>query len=500
MKCVIYARVSSREQERDGFSIDAQLKLLRCYAREHSYQIVREFKEAETAKVSGRRQFNIMLEYIRSNLDITNILCEKTDRLSRNFRDIATLDDLMQSHNLTIHYPKEGITLHKDSKSHEKFIFGIKALMAKNYVDNLSEEVKKGMLEKAEQGDYLFRAPLGYKNNLQTRKIEIDPVTAPLLKKLFEWYATGRYSLKGVGVKAYSEGIGFNKPGRKFCAGTVARILQNPVYYGKFRFKGRLMDGNHEPLITKELFDAVQSQMGRLNRPKERKRSFAFRGLLKCGYCGCSMTAQIQQEKYIYYSCTGGRGKCPQKYYREEKVAEMLGGAIRNITLPESLVGWIREALREVHSDEQRFHQDAISSLRKELGKVESRISKIYEDKLDGVISQSDWVRFNEKYSADITKIKQDLNRHLQSGMDYYLTGSKILELAKTAYSQYVSQSIEEKRRLLDFVVYNFKVKDGKFIPEYRQPFDLLAVYKRKETVEKQKTGEVLPVHQLWRG
>ena len=103
------------------------------------------------------------------------LLCEKTDRLSRNFKDIATLDQLINENDLTIILVKENTELSKNSKSHEKFMFGIKALVAKNYVDNLSEEVKKGMNEKAEQGNYPGgNIPYGYKLDKNIGKIEVD--------------------------------------------------------------------------------------------------------------------------------------------------------------------------------------------------------------------------------------------------------------------------------------------------------------------------------------
>ena len=137
-QAVVYARVSSKEQEQEGFSIPAQLKLLREAALRKELQVAREFTDAETAKQAGRSGFNEMLAYLKDNQQVRYLLCEKTDRLSRNFRDIAILDDLMSARDLVIVLVKENAELSKESRSHEKFIFGIKALMAKNYIDNLS--------------------------------------------------------------------------------------------------------------------------------------------------------------------------------------------------------------------------------------------------------------------------------------------------------------------------------------------------------------------------
>src|ERR1700691_3717133 len=93
-QAVIYARASSKDQEREGYSIPAQLKLLREYARMHEFEIVREFLDVETAKIAGRKQFGEMVGFLRENSACRTAIVEKTDRLYRNFRDCVTLEDL----------------------------------------------------------------------------------------------------------------------------------------------------------------------------------------------------------------------------------------------------------------------------------------------------------------------------------------------------------------------------------------------------------------------
>lgn len=93
IKAVIYARVSSEEQKKEGFSIPAQLDLLHDFARKNNIEIIKEFEEAETAKQAGRHKFNEMLKFLKKNKDVKNILCEKTDRLYRNFKDYVDLKD-----------------------------------------------------------------------------------------------------------------------------------------------------------------------------------------------------------------------------------------------------------------------------------------------------------------------------------------------------------------------------------------------------------------------
>jgi len=142
---VIYARVSSKEQEREGFSIPAQLKLLREYAVANDFSILKEFVDIETAKTSGRQNFGEMVHFFEKTKNCRIVLVEKTDRLYRNFRDAVTLEDL----DLEIHLVKEGQIISKDAKSQAKLIHGIQLVLSRNYIENLREEVKKGMREKA---------------------------------------------------------------------------------------------------------------------------------------------------------------------------------------------------------------------------------------------------------------------------------------------------------------------------------------------------------------
>src|SRR5271168_855429 len=186
-EAVIYARVSSKEQEKEGFSIPAQLKLLKEYAAANGFAVAEEYIDVETAKQIGRAAFGAMVAYLRAHPSVRVMLVEKTDRLYRNLKDWVTVDEL----DVEMHFPKEGVVLSRESRSSEKFMHGIKVLMAKNYIDNLSEEARKGMTEKAEQGIWPSFAPLGYRNvtDLDGKKIiEPDQTLAPMITQMFEWY------------------------------------------------------------------------------------------------------------------------------------------------------------------------------------------------------------------------------------------------------------------------------------------------------------------------
>src|SRR5713101_7677459 len=227
---LIYARVSSRDQEREGYSIPAQQKFLRAYAQTHDLEVVREFVDVETAKSGGRKQFGEMVRLFKENPTCRIVLAEKTDRLYRNFRDYILLEDL----EIEIHLPKEGLIISKEAKSQTKLVHGIQVVMARNYIENLREEVRKGMREKAEQGIYPSRPPIGYQNNKLERTIEVDSRKAPIAQRMFDLYASGHHSLASLRKAISGEfGISFGK-------GYLDRVLKNPFYKGQFLWEGKL--------------------------------------------------------------------------------------------------------------------------------------------------------------------------------------------------------------------------------------------------------------------
>src|ERR1022692_4631383 len=203
-QAVLYARVSSKDQEKEGFSIPAQQRLLREYALEKDLAIPKEFIDVETAKESGRAGFAEMLAYLKKHACRT-ILVEKTDRLYRNLKDWSTLDEL----GVTIHLVKENVIIGPDSRSSEQFVHGIKVLMARNYSLNLGEETKKGMLEKARSGIYPSCARVGYLNAvgaLGKRILVPDPENALVITDLFHHFETAKYSIKSLAAQFLREG------------------------------------------------------------------------------------------------------------------------------------------------------------------------------------------------------------------------------------------------------------------------------------------------------
>ncbi len=472
-KAVVYARVSSKEQEKEGFSIPAQLKLLMEYATANDLVVVQEYVDVETAKQTGRAAFGEMVAYLKAHPSVRVMLVEKTDRLYRNLKDWVTIDEL----NVEMHFPREGVVLSRDSRSSEKFMHGIKVLMAKNYIDNLSEEARKGMQEKAEQGIWPTVAPLGYRNvgRLDGKRIiEPDPESAPLIVRLFEWYATGVLSLKDAAKKAKAAGLAYRKSGRPVPVSTVHSILRNSLYMGEFEWNGRLCLGKHEPLITRDLWQRVQGVLDCRYAKKHRcvKHNFAFSGLITCGHCGCSMVGEIKKQRYVYYHCTGYKGRCEEPYVREETIGKKFAELLGRLTFDEEVLIWVSDALRASHADEKNEHEAAVGRLRAEYDRLQGRIHAMYVDKLDGKIDGAFFDRMSAEWRVEQDRCLREIERHQVAEQSYLEEGVLLLELARNARRLFEKQEPREKRRLLNFVVSNCTWKGGTLRATLRQPFD----------------------------
>jgi site-specific DNA recombinase len=439
--------------------------------------------DVETAKQTGRAAFCEMVAYLKAHPAIRVMLVEKTDRLYRNLKDWVTVDEL----DVEIHFPKEGVVLSRESRSSEKFMHGIKVLMAKNYIDNLSEEARKGMQEKAEQGIWPTKSPLGYRNVVGTdgkKIIATDPDVAPIVSKLFEWYATGQYALKEVARKARDAGFIYRRTGASVPVSAVHSILRNRLYTGQFEWNGKLIQGRHQPLVSAELWERVQGILdGRnVSKAKRGKHDFAFSGLIACATCGCSVVGEVKKERYVYYHCTGYADKCQgnpafcrRRYVREEVLEQQFTELLGRLRFDDEVLEWVRESLHASHADERRDHEEAIKRLQGEHKRLGDRINAMYLDKLDGRVDSTFFDKMSAQWREEQNRCLREIERHEAAEQSYMDEGVQILELARNAQKLFERQQPREKRRLLNFILSNCSWEDGEVVAAFRQPFDLLA-------------------------
>lgn len=476
-KAVLYARVSSDEQERQGFSIPAQVKFLKDYAAQNNIKIIKEFTESETAKQSGRKEFNAMVKFLKSSKDVNAILVEKTDRLYRNPFDYGLIDE----NKFEIHFVKEHEILGENASSHQKFVHGLKVLMAKNFIDNLREETKKGLRERAAEGLFPNRAPYGYKNVRNERGksvIEINEETAPFIKRAFEIYSRGDISIRDTATQLLNEGFSYRPYSPRITPGALEDMLKNPFYTGVFRYNGAIMQGVHTPLISNHLFEQVQHAFKKDNKPLYRKHEFLLGNFFTCGDCGCSIVAEIKKEKYIYYHCTWayGNDKCSNhKYYNEQDLLKQLGEAVKAIQIDKNFRKVIYDTIVEINKQEQDFQIANLERLNREAEKVRKEIHMIYQDKLDGNLSTEQWQEENDLRQRRLITIKNRIEAFDETNKKFMDEVNATLELLEDLYSKYLQVSDEMKVKLLKTLLSNCTLKDGKVSYTYKKPFCYIA-------------------------
>lgn len=468
-KAVLYARVSSNDQEREGYSIPAQIELLRTTATKEGFHLVAEFVDVESASQPGRAKFSEMVKFLKKNP--CTILVEKVDRLYRNYKDAIILEDL----GVDIIFIKQGLTLSPDSKSSDKLIHNINVAIAKNYLDNLSEEVKKGQKQKAIQGEYPGGpVPLGYLRQ-NKKEISVNYEIATKIKNLFELYSTGSYSITDLYQEAKKINLKYSKSSRSVVRSEIERILKNPFYCGKFNWSGAVYQGNHPPIVSLQLFDKVQNIFKSRNKPAYSKHNFSYISLIKCGDCGLSVTAEIKKKRFIYYHCTGYANRCKPQYYRQEYLDQQFLDIIKRIAIPVELHDWLKECLELEFKSRKTDITRQKESLQLQKDRLDVRIKKAYQDKLEGKVTEEFWQSVCRDWETELSGINYQI-QNLESLIEINLDWAKeAIELSYLAGKIYLRAEPADKRKLLQSILSNCELKDGSIYPVYRKPFDILS-------------------------
>lgn len=455
LKAVLYARVSSDRQEKEGFSIPAQKKFLREYAQTNNINIVAEFVEPETAKKAGRKQFNEMLKYLRKHPQVRIILVEKTDRIYRNLKDYVTLDEFK---NLEVHLVKEHQIVSDKSTSHEKFVHGLKVLMAKNYIDNLSEEIRKGLKEKCAQGFYPSALPIGYVNEKDAngrKQIVLSP-DAPFIKEIFEKYLMENHSYKS--LAEYMNHAGFFPKKRACTNKTIENILHNEFYTGIFFFKGvKYYDAKHPQIITPELFMQVQNKIQSKYKTVKKKHIFAYSGFIKCAHCGKSLIAELQHGRhnsgdYVYYRCHNCKGIT----IREDKFEDAFhNDVLKKLQFTEEMQQDIIEIAKELVLSENEFAEKSMEELHNRIQLLKRRLSKLYTDRCDGMVDDETYLNMRNQWQLELDKCLVKYEKTNNASDDFIENIENLSNLCKTLPDKYLSKNQEEKRKLMNLVMSN---------------------------------------------
>jgi site-specific DNA recombinase len=449
---VILARVSSKSQEDEGYSLDSQLKLLEGYCEKNGLRVVKVFKIAETAsKTQSRMVFHELLSYI-VKADIYNLAVEKTDRLTRNLRDAVAIDDwLDQNENRRMHAVKEGLVVHKNSKSDVKFIWNIHVSVAKKITDNLREEAMKGWAEKLAQGWLPAVPPPGYKTVPQNgKRIHVpDQETMSLMLRVFEFYLEPSQSIASVATEMKRMGL-VTRKGRPYYKSQVQRILTNPFYIGINHFDGKDYPGAQETFIGKELFDKVQHKLHGGRPSIYAKHNPVLKNLISCKNCHGIVTWQLQKGHY-YGTCQRRSEVCKgRQLLREDKIEAVITKMLNDLVSPtDEVIDWVATAMADRHEADITSKDNLASSIQVQIDRTSRMDSNLYDDKLSGEIVPE---RYSVKH-AELMKQKVELEDRL-SRIDQTL-GQRLqqrlvlLELSQKAAEIYPKKTPEQKRLII---------------------------------------------------
>ncbi|HDQ23204.1 MAG TPA: hypothetical protein ENN28_04560 [Candidatus Uhrbacteria bacterium] len=260
-------------------------------------------------------------------------------------------------------------------------------------------------------------------------------------------------------------------------------MLKNPFYYGEFYWNGKKYTGTHQPLISKDLWDNVQKRLNRYEYKKAIRFNnlpFVFKGLLTCAECGRTITAERKikpsGKEYVYYRCTKYKRECSQKPVSEETLDKQIVEALKGLKLPDKTILYLKEALKESFDLKKNTVDKTKEDLLKAKQSLEKKLGKIYEDKLDEVITIDFYNKMFGDYTQRIEDIDNTLKKFQTADYNYYQLGANILELSKRAYFLYKNANLEEKQELLSFLLSDSQLKGETLLIKYKKPFDRVFV------------------------
>ena len=455
MNFFIYARKSTDDEDRQVLSIEAQLKELREYAKRENLFVYKEVVEAKTAKKPGRPLFNeILVELERGNAD--GILAWHPDRLARNSIDGGKIIYLVDQGVIRdLRFP----TFRFDDSAQGKFMLSIAFGQSKYYIDALSENIRRGIRLKLSKGIWPQWAPIGYINDRKTRTIIIDEGKAPFIKRVFELYSSGKYSLEETHDKINALGLTGRK-NKPLSNSQYQTMLKNPLYYGVFRYKGEVYDGTHAPIITKKLFDRCQQVMqlrGKHKKPQQEK--FVFRELMRCGECGRMITAELQKG-HVYYRCTKRLTNCKQKYVRAEELAAQISKIIQKVSLSVEWTKWIIEELERDRNASLHSCNTQQQNLETKIREVNDKVSKLIDIYLAGTITLEEYQRKKEDFINEKKKLQEATKDFAAGSVNWFEPARNLVTLLNRAEYAVKEGNLESQKEILEKIGSNFILKE----------------------------------------
>lgn len=394
---VVYARYSSHGQTEQ--SIEGQIAAAQAYAKAKGYTIIREYIDrAMTGRNDNRDEFQRMLSDTAKG-QFSVIIVWKVDRFGRNREEITFNKHRCKQHGVRVEYVAESLPDTAEGVILESVLEG----MAEYYSLQLSQNVRRGMLESAKKHKAIGgHIPLGLKVDKDNNYI-IDEKTAPTVRMVFQMYSEGKTvseilaQLNSMGLKT-AEGNAFNK-------NSLTVMLKNEKYIGTYRFKDLINDPDVIPaIIDKGIFNRVQTML-RVNRRKPSRKwnysDFLLTDKLFCGKCGSAMSGESGISKggtkYCYYGCVGRRKNhvCTKRPVRQGKIEELVLTQLQTIVENDALLNHIANCTWEYYV-EQDERQDKLRSIQAEIDTTEKAIANLLKVLERGIVSDATVNRLEE--------------------------------------------------------------------------------------------------------
>ena len=460
-----YIRVSTVKQGDHGCSLDEQKASIEAYAQRHGLTITEWFEEKETAAKQGRREFNRLTQLLKQG-KAAGVIIHKIDRSARNLKDWARLGDLIDM-GVKVLFAHEGLDMQTRGG---RLAADIQAVVAADFIRNLRQEVRKGFYGRLKQGFYPLPAPRGYLNHGKAKAKTIDPIEGPLVRQVFELYATGNYSLDTLRHELARRGL-YQSGGKPLSFNGMAKLLHNSFYIGLIRIAttGEVFEGNHEPLISKATFDRVQAIISGRLYPRIQKHEFCYRRLIRCKACSRSLTGE-RQKGNAYYRCHDRT--CRGVSLSEKEVDTVMVRELSWILIEDRDVVDLRDLFEGQIAAERAHRGDHIANLKRDLGLLDERMTRLTDALLDGLIDKPTY----DERKAVLLGCKRDLQDRLANDGDstFWENVAQKFELGLTVSSGYISASDERKREAVKLLGSNL-VTEGKnpYFP-MRFPFDVI--------------------------
>jgi len=411
-KFFIYARKSTRSEDRQVRSIDDQLAELRELAARERLNVVCELFESQSAKVPGRPVFNAMLDRIQRG-EANGILAWHPDRLARNWVDAGRVIHLVDAGIITqLKFPNVPF----DSTASGKFLLGIMFGQSKHYSDNLSENIRRGQRRRAREGNWPTVPPVGYITEPRTKTVVPDPDRARHVRRAFDLYATGTYTIERLTETMNARGL-TNRDGQPLSRPQYHRLLRNPIYCGIIDYAGETHEGRHKPLVTTTLFDECQRVMTRRSKPKApRLKPYLYRGVFRCGECGYTITTEHHKGRNYLRCSKRVKRDCSQPSVHEDNIAEQIRDFLTRISISENVAEELMSRFQQLRDEEFTHTSSQITSVKEKLMDVDSRVDRLLSLYLENGISLSDFQQRKSALVYEKQVIKERLRAVERSG------------------------------------------------------------------------------------